>query len=159
MKRTTQVAAVALGIAGILGCLWGASFLYWQRQVDEAIRALVRRSGGTRISYIDHAEEFRVLRRAGCRAFPPLVRALEDPAGGELPWQLLHLLVLHRQTLDPAAENERCTAAIIALDRHRIRLGDPPDERAAKARALRDWWIAEGPRLHRGWRTWTSRCP
>lgn len=157
--RVKALLIVGVATAALPVVAWTSTFLYWHFRIRGALDALVLRTGGTGMSYIDHAEEFKTLRRAGCRSLPYLVRAVESRGSGELYWQLLDHLFCSRGPGIPNAVDRQHLAGMNVLESNQIRFGDPPDVRRSKVLKIRAWWSAEGDRYHQAWRVWSSDCP
>jgi hypothetical protein len=160
MKRFVRLLSISLAAPLLLAvAAWTACRLYWHFKILNAIDVADKTTGGTRMGYIDHREEYRPFREAGCRQLPYLIRAMENPASGELHWDLLYHYFGTRAAAEQDPEKGKALSeAFMALDTNPIRLGDPVEQRQARVRRLREWWASEGHLYHQWWRVWSSTC-
>jgi hypothetical protein len=140
---------------------WTGTFLYWRFKLQGAIRGFIAQSQDGRMSYIDHNENFQILRQSGCRSLPYLVDAL-DTSGYEVPLeQALDMIFsskVPRTDLPPGAIDQDLVAGMAVMDQCIIRETDSPQERLQKCAQIRAWWRESGSKYHQWWRVWSSKC-
>lgn len=137
---------LALILAAVLA--WLALFITWHVRIRGAIQALDSSSG---------TEETRgpsdVLRSAGCRAIPYILRAI-DPDRPQ-SWICSQL---YDSVLDPGSGSPPDPRTVRMLEECCV----DPDKSVEYRRRSRDrlltWWRDDGHRFHQWWRVWSSRC-
>jgi len=150
MGATSKAALGLLAVVLLGACAWAAVFLYWQVQINGALRSLETQTTPPFPSAADRTEAHQVLDRAGCRALPYLVGAL-DPARPP------HFLATASswwafQTPTPG-ENVHAR-----VEEWAIRPEDSAADRAKKCNAIRAWWKLHGHESHQTWRIWSRAC-
>jgi|SRR6185369_9889859 hypothetical protein len=159
MKTPAKVLLITLTTAmGVAAAAWAGTLLYWHVRITSALRVMDVTLPGqmTSLSWPTELNEAsEVLRSAGCRALPHLIRSAESTRDFELEevlvgWLIGEVTEGNGEPNDELADALRARFAPVYLD--------SPAVRRKKRDQLKAWWNENGSRLHQWWRVWSSHC-
>jgi hypothetical protein len=154
-----RVVALPFALAAAVTVLiWGGGTLYWHVRITGALRSWEQNPKA--VHHLSAASEYgppdavTLLRQAGCRALPYLIRRLDESRDPQFLEGLTNWIITDLAWHSPEdlrLLGERCVTWYIDKD-------DALPDRRVKCERIREWWRENGSRYHQWWRFWSSWC-
>ena len=146
--------------AAVTGLAWLGGFLYWHVRITRSLRLWEKTVNGTTLDVYWREsgappDASKVLDRAGCRALPYIVHALDEPATLRFKSCAVSRII---QCLAGPAPRDPETVRLLTerYDRWDPLTTDSDAERDAKLARVKAWWRENRDRCRHRWRVWSA---
>ncbi|HZE96031.1 MAG TPA: hypothetical protein VE981_03295 [Planctomycetota bacterium] len=150
------------GFLLLLSLIWCGIFLYWDWTLRKEIRDWEAKfvpleSGDSSFDIIALGSVPTQAPRAGCRALPYLVDAMNSSGNPQFQDAVMNLI--QGILLGPIPRGAGGSNSLPDPTRWVYKNGKRTLDRNQFLTDFNEWWRVNGARYHQGWRVWSSWCP